>query len=73
MADIACAFQDAIVEVLASKVAGRAQANRPDRLVVAGGVGANRQLREQLSAHAAPPEASRCFIRNWNSAPTTAP
>jgi len=48
--DIARAFQDAIVEVLAVKSLAALNQSGLDRLVVAGGVGANRQLREQLSA-----------------------
>ena len=48
--DIARAFQDAIVEVLAVKSLAALSQSGLDRLVVAGGVGANRQLREQLSA-----------------------
>ena len=70
--DIARAFQDAIVEVLCREIAGRAEPDRLDRLVVAGGVGANRQLREE-SQPMPPHGALRCFTRSWNSAPTTAP
>jgi len=52
IADIARAFQDAIVDVLAAKsIAALAQTGLT-RLVVAGGVGANRQLRTALSAKA---------------------
>lgn len=50
VADIAHAFQDAIVEVLAAKSLAALSRTGLSRLVVAGGVGANRQLREQLSA-----------------------
>ena len=49
VSDIARAFQDAIVEVLAAKSLAALSQSGLDRLVVAGGVGANRQLREQLS------------------------
>jgi N6-L-threonylcarbamoyladenine synthase len=52
-ADIARAFQDAIVEVLVAKALAALAATKLDRLVVAGGVGANRQLREALDAAAA--------------------
>ena len=52
VADIARAFQEAIVEVLASKAQAALREAGLSRLVVAGGVGANRQLREQLSANA---------------------
>ncbi len=49
-ADIARAFQDAIVEVLVAKSAAALRKTGLDRLVVAGGVGANRQLRAGLDA-----------------------
>jgi len=51
-ADICLAFQDAIVEVLTKKALAALKQTGLSRLVVAGGVGANRQLREGLS-HAA--------------------
>lgn len=50
--DIAAAFQEAMVEVLVKKSAGALRQQGLDRLVVAGGVGANRQLREALSGRA---------------------
>ena len=49
-ADIAAAFQDAIVEVLTAKALAALEDTGLDTLVVAGGVGANRQLRAGLSA-----------------------
>jgi len=52
-ADLALAFQDAIVEVLTVKALAALEATGLDRLVVAGGVGANRQLRQRLSDTAA--------------------
>lgn len=52
-ADIARAFQEAIVEVLAAKAQAALGQTGLGRLVVAGGVGANRQLREALSRRAA--------------------
>ena len=52
-ADIARAFQDAIVDVLRTKALAALAASSLDRLVVAGGVGANRQLRAALDAAAA--------------------
>ncbi len=48
-ADIARAFQEAIVEVLARKAIKALKETRLTTLVVAGGVGANRQLRTQLN------------------------
>ena len=51
-ADIARAFIEAIVEVLVAKCVRALQTTGLDRLVVAGGVGANRQLREALDAQA---------------------
>ena len=47
-ADIACAAQEAIVDVLASKAMAALRQSGLKQLVVAGGVGANRQLRAQL-------------------------
>lgn len=51
-ADIARGFVDAVVDVLASKSLAALRLTGYRRLVVAGGVGANRQLRERLSAEA---------------------
>lgn len=51
-ADIAAAFQLATVEVLTSKSLGALRASGLHTLVVAGGVGANRQLRDRLNAEA---------------------
>ncbi|HHW79035.1 MAG TPA: tRNA (adenosine(37)-N6)-threonylcarbamoyltransferase complex transferase subunit TsaD [Xanthomonadaceae bacterium] len=47
-ADVARAFEEAVVETLAIKCRRALQATRLRRLVVAGGVGANRRLRERL-------------------------
>ena len=52
-ADIARGFQEAIVEVLASKALRALRRCGLKRLVVAGGVGANRELRRQIDARAA--------------------
>jgi N6-L-threonylcarbamoyladenine synthase len=52
-ADLARAFVDAIVEVLVAKCVRALQTTGLTRLVVAGGVGANRQLRAALDAEAA--------------------
>jgi N6-L-threonylcarbamoyladenine synthase len=49
-ADLARGFVDAAVEVLAAKSLAALKKTKLKRLVVAGGVGANRQLREALSA-----------------------
>ncbi|HWH73099.1 MAG TPA: tRNA (adenosine(37)-N6)-threonylcarbamoyltransferase complex transferase subunit TsaD, partial [Methylibium sp.] len=49
-ADLAAATQAAIVEVLVKKSLAALKATGLERLVVAGGVGANRRLREQLDA-----------------------
>jgi N6-L-threonylcarbamoyladenine synthase len=51
-ADLARGFVDAAVEVLAAKSIAALKRTKLKRLVVAGGVGANRQLREALSAAA---------------------
>ncbi|MDX9706192.1 MAG: tRNA (adenosine(37)-N6)-threonylcarbamoyltransferase complex transferase subunit TsaD [Azospira sp.] len=52
-ADVACAFQDAIVEVLVKKSLLAVKQTGLKQLVVAGGVGANRELRHRLDAGAA--------------------
>jgi N6-L-threonylcarbamoyladenine synthase len=52
-ADIARGFVDAVVDVLASKSLAALEQTKLSRLVVAGGVGANRQLRERLATEAA--------------------
>jgi len=52
-ADIARGFQEAIVEVLVKKSLSAVRQSGLKRLVVAGGVGANRELRRQLDAQAA--------------------
>jgi N6-L-threonylcarbamoyladenine synthase len=51
-ADICRAFQDAIVAVLAGKAMAALDQTGLTRLVIAGGVGANRQLRDTLSKEA---------------------
>jgi N6-L-threonylcarbamoyladenine synthase len=52
-ADIAAAFQSAAVDVLVAKSMQAMRHTGLERLVVAGGVGANRRLRETLSQKAA--------------------
>ncbi|WGS47126.1 tRNA (adenosine(37)-N6)-threonylcarbamoyltransferase complex transferase subunit TsaD [Burkholderia sp. JSH-S8] len=52
-ADLARGFVDAAVDVLVAKSLAALKKTRLKRLVVAGGVGANRQLRDALSAAAA--------------------
>ena len=52
-ANIARAFVDAIVEVLTAKCINALKQTGLKKLVIAGGVGANRQLRESLNAAAA--------------------
>ncbi|HEY7760030.1 MAG TPA: tRNA (adenosine(37)-N6)-threonylcarbamoyltransferase complex transferase subunit TsaD [Burkholderiales bacterium] len=51
--DLAAAFEQAIVEVLIAKSLAALEQTGLEALVVAGGVGANRRLREQLTAAAA--------------------
>jgi N6-L-threonylcarbamoyladenine synthase len=51
-ADIAAAFQAAAVDVLVSKSVAACVASGVTRLVVAGGVGANARLRQQLTRNA---------------------
>jgi N6-L-threonylcarbamoyladenine synthase len=49
-ADIAHAFEDAVVETLAEKSRRALKQTGHQRLVIAGGVGANRRLRERLKS-----------------------
>jgi N6-L-threonylcarbamoyladenine synthase len=49
-ADLAASFQAAVVDTLVAKCARAAESSGRERLVIAGGVGANRSLREQLAA-----------------------
>jgi len=51
-ADIAVSFQEAIVDVLVAKANEAMSRTGMDQLVVAGGVGANRRLRERLAQKA---------------------
>ncbi len=51
-ADLAAEFQEAVVDVLVAKALLAARHTGIDTLVVAGGVGANRRLRERLTAAA---------------------
>ncbi len=60
-ADIARGFEDAIVETLLIKCRRALQATHCKRLVIAGGVGANRKLRAQL-ADAAQREGFRVYF-----------
>jgi len=48
-ADIARAFEEAVIETLAIKCRWALQQTGLSRLVIAGGVGANRRLRERLT------------------------
>jgi N6-L-threonylcarbamoyladenine synthase len=49
-ADLAASFQEAVVDALVGKCLRAIDATGRDRLVVAGGVGANRRLRDRLQA-----------------------
>ncbi|MDH5824577.1 tRNA (adenosine(37)-N6)-threonylcarbamoyltransferase complex transferase subunit TsaD [Luteimonas sp. RD2P54] len=62
-ADIARGFEDAVVETLAIKCGRALDAAGSGVLVVAGGVGANRRLRERLHAMAADRGGRVCFPR----------
>lgn len=52
MADIACGFQEAVVDTLVIKCRRALKATEHRALVIAGGVSANRRLREKLQAMA---------------------
>jgi len=60
-ADIARGFVDAIVDVLTAKALRALEQTGLDTLVVAGGVGANRQLRERLERETAARQATVYF------------
>ncbi len=60
MADIACAFQEAVVDTLAIKCRRALAATGMKTLVIAGGVSANQRLRERLEAALAK-EGGRVF------------
>ncbi|QYR52933.1 tRNA (adenosine(37)-N6)-threonylcarbamoyltransferase complex transferase subunit TsaD [Lysobacter soyae] len=62
-ADIALAFEEAVVDTLRIKCERALDAAGCDTLVVAGGVGANRKLREQLQTMAAKRGGRVCFPR----------
>jgi len=53
MADVAAAFQEAVVDVLGTKLIAAAKARRCSRVALVGGVAANGRLRDQIRARAA--------------------
>jgi N6-L-threonylcarbamoyladenine synthase len=48
-ADIACAFEDAVVDTLAIKCKRALEQTQHETLIIAGGVGANKKLRQRLT------------------------
>jgi N6-L-threonylcarbamoyladenine synthase len=60
-ADLAAEFQEAATEVLATKALAACRQCRLSTLVVAGGVGANRRLRERLNVSAAQSGIRVCY------------
>jgi N6-L-threonylcarbamoyladenine synthase len=62
-ADIACAFEDAVVDTLQIKCRRALQHTGCNRLVVAGGVGANQRLRQRLHQLAEKHQFSISFPR----------
>jgi N6-L-threonylcarbamoyladenine synthase len=70
-ADLAASTQAAIVDVLVAKTLRAMKDSGQRRLVVAGGVGANRAC-VRTSMPLPPAEGCRCTIRRWRCAPTTA-
>lgn len=50
-ADVAASFQRAAVDTLVARAIKAAKAERLERIVVAGGVGANKLLRKEIAAH----------------------
>lgn len=63
MADVARGFEEAVVDTLAIKCGRALDAAGCDMLVVSGGVGANRRLRERLQAMMARRGGRVCFPR----------
>ncbi len=63
MADVARGFEEAVVDTLAIKCGRALDAAGCDTLVVSGGVGANRRLRERLQAMMARRGGRVCFPR----------
>ncbi|MCX4028017.1 tRNA (adenosine(37)-N6)-threonylcarbamoyltransferase complex transferase subunit TsaD [Endozoicomonas sp. SM1973] len=63
LADIAYAFQEAVVETLAIKCRRALQATQHKRLVIAGGVSANKMLRDRLTSIAAKESATLFYPR----------
>src|ERR1700678_857270 len=62
-ADVARGFEEAVVETLAEKCRRALKQTGHQRLVVAGGVGANRRLRERLATVVRDSNAERYFPR----------
>jgi N6-L-threonylcarbamoyladenine synthase len=62
-ADIARGFEEAVVDVLAEKCRRALELTGHTRLIIAGGVGANRRLRERLTAVALQAKAQVYFPR----------
>jgi N6-L-threonylcarbamoyladenine synthase len=62
-ADVACGFQEAVVDTLAEKCRRALAETGHRRLVIAGGVGANRRLRERLAGVARSSGAELYFPR----------
>ncbi len=60
-ADLAAEFQEAATEVLATKALAACRQHRLSTLVVAGGVGANKRLRERLNVAAAQNSVRVCY------------
>ncbi len=64
MADIACAFEEAVVDTLVIKCRRALQQTDMKRLIIAGGVSANLRLREQLETALAKIDAQVFYARN---------
>jgi N6-L-threonylcarbamoyladenine synthase len=69
--DLAAEFQEAVVDVLVYKCLAALRQTHLNRLVVAGGVGANRRLRSRLDIELAQ-RRGRVHYRSLRCAPTTA-
>ena len=72
MADIAAAFQEAVVDVITSKAVLACREHGIKDVLLGGGVAANSRLRSSPASAVRPPE-SGSMCRRWTCARTTAP
>jgi len=64
MADIACGFEEAVVDTLVLKCRRALEQTNLSRLVIAGGVSANQKLRQRLAAELSKMQSKVFYARN---------